>query len=225
MKCCINRFIGFIKSCLAFLKSVFLSGLFTIIPIAFTVFFISFAYGFVYKFLEPLRRLQPGILKSIPGSEFILATTLILFIGFVLKVFIIHSIVSTLEEVINKIPLIRIIYSSAKMLVNFFQVPKHAHKTREVVLIPFPRKGNYHLAFLLESAEDSYQQIIPDQLKTSPEQKFFKVFMPTSPNPTTGYFLIVPEDEIIYTQITFEEAIKTLVSCGLITPESLKRGH
>ncbi|KKQ11328.1 MAG: hypothetical protein US22_C0032G0001, partial [candidate division TM6 bacterium GW2011_GWF2_36_6] len=86
----------------------------------------------------------------------------------------------------------------------------------------FKQKGQYHLAFLLESAADSYEKIIPDNFKDHPGEKFCKVFMPNSPNPTSGYFFIMPETEIIKTSISFEEALKTLVSCGLITPESVK---
>lgn len=206
----------------AFLRSLFLNGLFTIIPIALTVFFIKFIYDFAFKVLEPLRNVGPEFFHKIHGSEFLLVTGFILLLGFLLKIFVVHTIVHYFERLIVKIPFIRIVYSSAKMLVDFFRISKKgADKSRQVVLISYPRLGNYHLAFLLESADDSYQKIIPSHLKKNPEERYFKVFMPNSPNPTTGYFFILPESDLIYTDITFEEAVKTLVSCGLITPESL----
>lgn len=207
---------------LSLLKHLFLSGLFTLLPIALTAFFISFIYNFVYKFLQPLRDLEPEILRNIPGVEFVIATCSLLLLGIILRVFIFHSIVNYFEKLIIRIPLIRIIYSSAKMLVDFFRVSKEKPQSREVVLVAFPRAGMYHLGFLLESAYDNYQKLIPEKLIQHKGEVFHKVFLPTSPNPTTGYFLIVPESEIIRTPITFEEAIKTLVSCGLMTPETVK---
>ena len=78
-------------------------------------------------------------------------------------------------------------------------------------------------AFLLESASDTYEKIIPEEIKHYPGERYCKVFMPNSPNPTSGYFFIMPEDDVVPTAITLEEAIKALASCGLITPESLKK--
>lgn len=206
------------------IKSLFFSGLFTIIPIAATLFFINFAYQLVSRIALPLRTLEPFFLQQIPGSEFVLIMLLIISIGVILKIFIAHTVLHYFEGLIVKIPLVRIIYSSSKIFVDFFKLSDHKKvMERKVVLIHYPRKGQFHLAFLLESAEDSYQKLIPHhQRYTTDNEKFYKVFMPHSPNPTTGFFFILPESDIIHTDISFEEAIKTLVSCGLITPESIK---
>ncbi len=206
------------------IKTLFLSGLFTIIPIAATLFFINFMYGLFSRIIGPLRQIEPLFLQKIPGSEFALVMLLILTTGIILKIFIAHSLVHYAESLIAKIPLVRIVYSSAKIVVDFFKL-SDTTKTiqRRVVLIPYPKKGQYHLAFLLESASDTYEKIIPEEAKQYPGERYCKVFMPNSPNPTSGYFFIMPEDEIISTNITFEEAIKALASCGLITPESLKK--
>ena len=117
--------------------------------------------------------------------------------------------------------MVRTIYSSSKILVDFFNVPNPTEVKRKVVLIEFPRKNCFNIAFLLEDACNSFEKLIPQEKKKD-NLKYYKIFMPNSPNPTSGYFLILPEDEIIHTNLTFEEAIKTVVSCGLITPESLK---
>lgn len=208
---------------LSAIQSVFLSGLFTIIPIAATLFFINFLYGMISKTLEPIYRFEPAVLQAIPGAEFIIVMMLIFGIGILLKVFIANKIVHYFEGLVSRIPLVRIVYSSAKILVDFFKVPETAVTfKRKVVLIPYPKKGQYHLAFLLEGAEESYEKIIPEDFKHYHDEKYVKVFMPHSPNPTGGFFFIMPADEIIHTDISFEEAVKTLVSCGLITPESLK---
>jgi|GEM_PF-4817301 uncharacterized membrane protein len=211
------------KNILSELKSLFLSGFFTIVPLAATIFFINFAYNFIVRIIAPLRILEPSILQKIPGSEFAIVILLILFFGIILKIFIIHYIIHYFERLLTKIPLVRIVYSSAKIVVDFFKLPDQKSVERKIVLIPYPKKGQYHIAFLLESAENTYQKIIPDHLKQYPGEKYYKVFMPNSPNVAGGYFFIMSQDEIIPTDITFEEAIKILVSCGLVTPETLKK--
>lgn len=218
------KIVTLFKKIFSTIQSVFLSGLFTIIPIAATVFFINFLYGFIIKSLEPIYRYEPTFLQAIPGAEFVIVMVLILATGVLLKIFIAHQIVHYFESLIARIPLVRIVYSSVKILVDFFKTPDTAITyRRKVVLIPYPKKGQYHLAFLLEGAEESYEKIIPEDFKHYTGEKYVKVFMPHSPNPTGGFFFIMPADEIIHTDITFEEAIKTLVSCGLITPESIKK--
>lgn len=205
------------------LKSVFLSGLFTILPIAFTLFALNITYGFIYRSLGPLRRLLPSMLSTIPGSEFILATLLLIALGTLLRLLFIGSVVQIVEDLVIKIPFVRPIYSSAKMVVDFFRLSEKNSASKKVVLIQYPRKENYHLAFLLDTADDNYDKLIPESKKNYSGEKYLKVFMPHSPNPTSGYFFILPADEVIHTDITFEEAVKTLVSCGLITPDSLTK--
>ncbi len=205
-----------------FFKSLFLNGLFTILPITATIFFVSFTYNLLSHWLMPLRQFIPIRLHQIPGIEFVLVTLLIVAIGIVVKIFIVAPIIHYFEKLISKIPLIRTIYSAVKALAQFFNVPNVKKANKKVVLIQFPRKDFYNIAFQLESADDDFKQLMPLPAKEK-ERKFYKVFMPNSPNPTTGYFFILPEDEIIPTDITFEEAIKTLVSCGIITPKSMKK--
>jgi len=217
-----HRILENIKKFFGSLKTLFLSGLFTIIPIAATVFFIHFAYKLVTRILGPLQRLEPAFLQKIPGSEFVLVMLLIIMLGVIVKIFIARSLIHYFERIVTKIPLVRIVYSSAKIVVDFFKINDSSSSNKKVVLITYPKKGQYHIAFLLEPAADSYEKVITPKYKHYPEEKYYKVFMPNSPNPTSGYFFIMSEDDIIHTDITFEEAIKTLVSCGLTTPESLK---
>lgn len=214
--------INFFKRVISTFKTLFFSGFVTIVPFSLTIVTVAFAYNIVARSLAPLKRLAPLVWLNIPGAEFVLAMVFILLIGVILRVFLISALVEYGERLIARIPLVRIIYSSAKILVDFFKMSDASQQNKHVVLIQYPREGNYHLAFLLESASDSYAKIIPDSFKKNADEHFVKVFMPNSPNPTTGYFFILPERDIIYTDITFEEAIKTLVSCGLITPDSLK---
>jgi uncharacterized membrane protein len=207
----------------SFFKSLFVNGLITVLPITATIFLVHFTYNLLSKWLLPLKKFIPIKLHTIPGVEFILVTLLIIAIGLLVKIFIVSPIINYFEKLISKIPLIRTIYSSAKTLAQFFNISNLKQSGKEVVLIQFPRPGFYNIAFLLESAEDDFQKLIPMPAKEKATKKYYRVFMPNSPNPASGYFLVLPEDEIIHTEMTFEEAIKTVVSCGIITPESLKK--
>jgi len=211
-----------IKNIFNNIKVLFLSGLFTILPIALTVFIVAATYDVSSRWLRPLKAIAPKYLQNIPGAEFLLVTLFILLVGFLLRLFFITPIINWFENLINKIPIIRTVYSSSKSLVDFFNIPDPSLVERKVILIEFPRTGLFNIAFLLEPATHNFQPLIPEQ-KLKPGKKYYKVFMPNSPNPTSGYFLIVSEDEIVHTKMTFEEAIKAVVSCGLVTPQSIQK--
>ncbi len=209
-----------IRKLFSFLKKLFLNGLFTLLPITATIFFVSFTFNLIIRWLEPLRLIEPEYLQRIPGSEFVLVVLFIMLIGLLLKIFIIGPLMHYFEKLIAKIPFIRTVYSASKTVVDFFNVPDKSTIEKKVVMLEFPRKNSYVIGFLLESAQDNFQKLIPEEKRASTE--YVKVFLPSSPAPTTGYFFIVPREDIIETNISFEEAIKTVVSCGLITPESVK---
>ena len=216
------KILDFIENILLWLKSLFLNGLFTILPITATIFFMHFTYSLLVGWLYPLKKLEPIFLQKIPGAEIIFVTIIILMIGAIVKLFVVAPIIHKIEKIIKRIPIIRTVYSSVKTVANFFNVPDPSHSKKKVVLIQYPKKGYYNIAFLLGPARDDFQKIIP-KAPEGEQKQYFKIFMPNSPTPATGYFFILCEDEIIHTDITFEEAIQAVVSCGLITPESLKK--
>lgn len=211
------------KSLLAHFKSFFLHGLFSILPIILTIFILTFTYNIVERWLSPLTSALPDFLQKIPGSAFIIVTIVILCIGFLLKIFFIKTVIRWFEHLVAQVPLIRTIYSSTKNFVDFFNIPGAKDRKGQVILFEFPRAGFYSIGFLLEPATDTFQKLIPKE-KLAEGKMYYKIFMPNSPNPTSGFFLVLSEDEFIRTNITFDEAIKAVVSCGLITPESLKSG-
>ena len=208
------------KRLFSFCKSLFFNGLFTLLPITATIFFATFTYNLVVRWLKPLKHIEPEFLLRIPGSEFVLVILFIMLVGILLRIFIITPIIHYFEKLIDKIPLIRTVYSASKTIVDFFNIPDKQKVQKKVVLIEFPRKNSYALGFLLETSKDSFQSLIPKNRQNAEE--YVKVFLPSSPAPTTGYFLIIPKEDIILTDISFEEAIKAIVSCGLITPKSIK---
>lgn len=212
----------YISSFLTHLRTFFFSGLFSVLPIIVTVFVVTFTYDMIARWLKPLKSIFPHFLQVIPGSEFILVILAIFVLGVILKVFFIKPLIHWFEQVIVRVPLIKTIYSSAKTLVDFFNLPTSSEEHRQVVLCEFPRKGLFTLGFVLEPATDNFQKLLPEQERI-PGKVYYKIFIPHSPNPTVGYFLVLGEHEIIPTKMTFDEAIKAVVSCGLITPESLKQ--
>ncbi len=198
-------------------KKLFLQGLFTLLPITATIFFVNFTYKLITGWLTPLKLVGPQFLQQIPGAEILLFILFVILAGIILQFFIFAPIVHKAEKFIDKIPLIRTIYSSSKTVVDFFNVPNPAKTLKKVVIVEYPRKNVYSIGFLLESSKKDFQKLLPQE-----QEETAKVFIPSSPAPTTGYFLLIRRSEIINTDITFEEAIKAVVSCGLITPESLK---
>lgn len=212
-----NPFRPFIRF-FSLIRSLFLHGLFTLLPLAATVAIVNFSYQLISRWIAPIKNLGPAWAQDMPAAEFLIAFVILLTLGTLLRLVIVKPVIYNFEKLINQIPLIRIVYSSAKILVDFFNVPNPATVKQKVVLIEFPRKGSYNIAFLLDSAANNFQKLLPKQEQ---KKKFYKVFMPNSPNPTSGYFFILSEDEIIDTNITFEDAIKTIVSCGINTPQDI----
>ncbi len=208
----------FLRKIYTFIKSIFLNGLFAIFPLAATIFVINFIYNLTSKWLAPLKKIEPNILKNIPGAEFILFIVFIMTIGILLKFLIIIPIIHWAEHLIKKIPIINTIYSSSKTLINFFNVPDSNGIQRKVILVRYPNKEYFNIAFLVGTA-NKFEELLPDQFKKGIE--YVKVFMPTTPNPTTGYFFILPRSEIVETEISFENAIKMIGSCGLISTEHI----
>lgn len=199
-------------------KNLFLSGLFTLLPLAATAGFLKFTYTISMRILAPLRELEPLWMQQIPGSEIILVILFLVLMGALVQLLIIAPLVHYVEKVINKIPLVRIVYASVKTMVDFFDVPRHPEFKRKVVLIPYPNDQIHKLAFLLGPADD-LAKLCGSNTEV---EKFVKVFMPTS-HVTTGFTMILPQRVVIETEISFEEAIKMMISCGVIHPKSLQQ--
>ena len=180
------------KKTFLYLWSLFLSGLFTILPLTFTVVFLNFSFKLLIKWLEPIRMIEPNFIKHIPYSEVFLTILSIFLIGIILKVFILKRIIHAIEKLIYKIPLIRPIYKGLKQMVDSFYSDKKTASFTNVVLIEFPRKEIYSIGF--STGE------LPEELSPEKNQPYLNVFIPTSPNPTTGFYLIVPEKDLLKTK-------------------------
>jgi uncharacterized membrane protein len=164
--------------------------------------------------LETLDGFVGGTLRKylphyIPGLGIIVLLFLIFATGLLTANFLGQRLVMWAEEGMERLPIVRSVYSTIKSMVNMVST-NGKENFRRVVLIEFPRKGHYSLAFVTGITGGEVQQLT--------HEKVLNVYVPTTPNPTSGYLLFVPESEIIPVSMTVEEGMKMIISGGLYTP-------
>jgi len=192
--------------------SVFLNGLFTILPLTLTLALFKFSLRLLKGWLEPIHRVvQKTFLVDIPHSEIIIVLLFIFMVGIILSSFLLRKIVHGVESLIFKIPLVRPVYSGIKQLVSAFNLKEDPNTIKQVVLAEFPRHGLYSVGFLTGE--------LPHDLAPTKDKRYFNIFIPTTPNPTTGFFIIIPEDQIINVHLTRQEAMAMVISGGIILPD------
>jgi uncharacterized membrane protein len=204
-----NIFISFIDS----ISSLFLTGLFCILPITLTIAVFTISFRVIVNWLEPLRRFNIPFLNAIPYSEVILALALIFAAGMLYNMFLLRPIIHAIENLFSRIPLIRPVYSGIKKLVDAFSFQDKVSFTK-VVRVEFPRPGIYSIGFLANQVDE---KIAPDT-----NAKYFSIFIPTTPNPTSGFLIIVPEEQIAILEISRQEAMAMVISGGIIQPDADK---
>ena len=192
------------------LRNYFITGIVVLVPIGITLyltkFFISISSNLIPKEINPNNYLP----FLIPGLEIFLAIILITFIGYLSLSFIGKKILQLFNDLLKKIPILRTIYSAIGQMAETF-APQRENK-KSVVLIEYPRKGSWAVGF---ATKDNKGEI---SKKTN--QNLVNVFVPTTPNPTSGFLLMFPKDEVIYLDMTFEEASKFIVSAGTSDPKN-----
>ena len=195
------------------LKAVFLTGLAIIIPIGITVYILFFLIGIMDRLLDVIPRpFHPDtwIGFHIPGLGVIVTVGVILLCGLLTRSYFGKRVVRYGEGLVEKIPFVGGIYQATKKISDSFFSDREKSFKR-VVMIEFPRSGVYTVAFvtgfpITEIAEKTRCHCL-------------NVFVPTTPNPTSGYFLMVPEDEVIDLDLTVEEAFTLIISGGIVAPQ------
>jgi len=198
-----------VKTLRASLKRYFLTGLLVITPIWGTVLILKTLFVTVDSILGDMlaRVFTPGY--YVPGLGILTLVLLIFVTGLLAANFIGGQIVRLWEEFLHRVPVVRGIYSTLKSMMDILSFTER-EKYNRVVLIQFPKNGHYCFAFVTGVTRGEIQDISPDPL--------VNVYVPTSPNPTSGYFLLVPEKEVVPLDMSVEEAMKLIVSGGLYTP-------
>lgn len=199
------------------IKKIFITGFIAIIPIAATVYIVFLIVGIIGYLVKILPSpLQPDNLLGIhvPGIDFILALLFIFLVGLIVRSFMGRWLVASVEEVVERIPMVSSIYVSVKKMVDAV-VSAKSDSFKSVVVIEYPRKGIYSLAFVTGEALGEIRE------KTA--QRCISVFLPTTPNPTSGFYLMVPEEDVTTLTMSVEDAFRLIISGGIITPDDLHK--
>lgn len=192
-----------------FIWSLFLKGFLALLPITLTIGLLTFTFKKLKGWLHPIYEHEPAFLKAIPFSEFLLTFFVILAMGFILNSFILQSIWDTFENLLARIPIIRPIYTGIKQLVQALN-PDDNSNFKQVVLLEFPKKGVYTVGFV---TSEFAAHLAPDK-----DGLYYTVFVPTTPNPTSGFFLIVNKNDAQILNMSRQEAMTMIVSGGTIQP-------
>ena len=189
-------------------RNYFIAGVVVLIPIGITIYLTLFLVKISSKILP--RALNPShyLPYEIPGVEIIISILLITIIGWSSLSFIGKRLLKIFEDILKRIPILRTIYSAITQMTETFT--KTGGNSKNVVLVEYPRKGSWAVGF----ATKENTRGISDKIN----HNLVNVFIPTTPNPTSGFLLMFPKEEIIYLDITFEQASKFIVSAGTSDP-------
>ena len=197
------------RSIFAKIRNNFIAGVVVLIPIGITIYLTLFIISISSKILP--KEINPNhyLPYEIPGVEIIITLILITLIGWLSLSFIGKRMLSLFNSVLKRIPILRTIYSALGQMTETFT--KTDKEKKNVVLVEYPRKGSWAVGFA--TRENSGE--ITDKLK----KNLINVFVPTTPNPTSGFLLMYPKEDVIYLDLTFEEASKFIVSAGTSNPD------
>ncbi len=192
------------KSIFAKIRNNFIAGIVVLIPIGITLYLTLFLIRVSGKIIP--KEINPNnyLPFDIPGVEILMALIIITLTGWLSLSFLGKKFFELFNNILKKIPILRTIYSAIGQMTESFT--KSENKQKSVVLLEYPRKGVWAVGF----ATKENKGIIKDNIK----EDIINVFVPTTPNPTSGFLLMVPKKELIYLNITFEQASKFIVSAG-----------
>ena len=190
------------------IRNYFITGVVVLIPIGITIYLTIFITSVSSKILP--KEINPNhyLPYNIPGLEIIITLFLITFIGWLSLSFIGKRLLNLFNKVLKRIPILRTIYSAIVQMTETFT--KTDNQKKNVVLVEYPRKGTWAVGFATK--ENS------GEITNKLNKKLINVFVPTTPNPTSGFLLMFPKEEVVYLDLSFEEASKFIVSAGTSNP-------
>ena len=192
------------KSLFSKIRNNFIAGIVVLIPIGITLyltlFFVRISGNIIPKEINPNNYLP----FNVPGVEIFIALIFITLIGWISLSFLGKKFFELFNNILKRIPILRTIYSAIGQMTESFT--KTDNKQKSVVLLEYPRKGIWAVGF----ATKENQGLIKDSVK----EEIINVFVPTTPNPTSGFLLMVPKKDLIYLDVSFEQASKFIVSAG-----------
>tara|TARA_B100000965_G_scaffold52592_1_gene39201 strand:+ start:170 stop:790 length:621 start_codon:yes stop_codon:yes gene_type:complete len=198
------------KSIIAKLRNDFFTGIVVLVPIGITLYLTKFIITISSKLIPEEINPNSYLPFSIPGLEILLSIIIITLIGGLSLSFIGKKILQLVNDLLKRIPILRTIYSAIGQMTETL-TPKKKNK-KSVVLIEYPRKGSWAVGFVTKENKG--------EISKKTNKNLVNVFVPTTPNPTSGFLLMFPKDEVIYLNMTFEEASKFIVSAGTSNPSN-----
>ncbi len=192
------------------LRNYFITGIIVLVPIGITLYLTVFLISISSKLIPSNINPNNYLPFSIPGLEIILSIIFITLIGGLSLSFIGKKILQLFNDLLKKIPILRTIYSAIGQMAETLAPSRKNKKT--VVLVEYPRKGSWAVGFATKDNKGEISKKINKNL--------VNVFVPTTPNPTSGFLLMFPKDEIVYLDMSFEEASKFIVSAGTSNPKN-----
>ena len=198
------------KSISLTLRNYFITGVVVLIPIGFTLYLSKILIGISSKLIP--KNLNPNhyLPFDIPGIEILISILLITVVGGLSLSFFGRRILKLIDDLFKRIPFLRTVYSAIVQMTETFS--KKDDNKKSVVLVEYPRKGVWAVGFATEENTGEMAE------KTN--KKLINVFVPTTPNPTSGFLLMFPIEDVIYLNMTFEEASKFIVSAGTSNKQS-----
>ncbi|MCP4320090.1 MAG: DUF502 domain-containing protein [Hyphomicrobiales bacterium] len=199
------------------IRNYFLTGLIICAPLAITAYltwgFIKWVDGWVKPYLPAVYNPDNYLPFSIPGFGLVTALIFITLVGFLTANLIGRTIIAYGESILNRMPLIRGVYKGLKQIFQTVLAEQN-NSFNKAGLIEYPRRGIWSMVFLATETKGEVDSRLHDSGNDT-----ISVFLPTTPNPTSGFLLFVPRDEIIILDMTVEEAAKMVISAGLVAPD------
>jgi uncharacterized membrane protein len=192
------------RSLALILRNYFITGVVVLIPIGFTLYLSKILIGISSKVIPQNLNPNSYLPFAIPGLEIIISIIFITIVGGLSLSFLGKKILKLIDDLFKKIPFLRTIYSAILQMTETFS--KKDDDKKNVVLVEYPRKGVWAVGFATRENKT--------EMSVKVNKKLINVFVPTTPNPTSGFLLMFPMEEIIYLNMSFEEASKFIVSAG-----------
>ena len=198
------------KSIALRLRNYFFTGVIVLIPIGFTLYLSKFLINFSTKLVPAGLNPNTYLPYTIPGVEIILTIIFITIVGSLSLSFLGKKFLQIIDDLFKSIPILRTIYSAIGQMTESFT--NQDGNKKSVVLIEYPRKGTWAVGFATKENKG--------EIKNKTNKNLINVFVPTTPNPTSGFLLMFPREDLVYLDMTFEEASKFIVSAGTSNPKN-----
>mgnify|MGYP003676773329 CR=1 FL=1 len=200
------------------LRRYFLTGLIVVAPVAITAYLtwsiVLWVDGWVKPYLPSIYNPDTYLPFSVPGYGLLVALFLITMVGFLTANLVGRSVLGFGESLLDRMPLVRTVYKALKQIFETVLAEQNS-SFKQAGLIEYPRKGIWSIVFIATETKGEVDKLLP-------ENETIAVFLPTTPNPTSGFLLFVPRKDIHYLEMSVEEAAKMVISAGLVAPEHPK---